>query len=401
MDDPALQRRVVRAFEHFGFDLPLEAIVAPARPPSRTWLRVATAVAVPLVVVLAIGVLMARQVATPPSVFGSWQAAPSLADPKLAAAARSACLHDGDTGATLLIQDQRGLAAALLFREGSDMIMCVAFFDATGEVQTATSSGTMLSPETTTFGIDSLGRAPGFSPSNPGMTWLFGHQPTDAGVVSLVLEDGTKVKASSSGGWFLAWWPSDQTVASMSTLDALGNSLTVVAPETSIELGPGPTEAPSSVPLPSAGGTCSAGQFVLGTPTYSYGFGTLGSTVVFVTIPLRNAGPSCVLDLPGAIGVAGASGPFETVPVDKAGTATSWASGSGQSLPIVIRASWWVEVRDSNGNAIGPGPCADPIVDVTRVELPFASGSTEIDLPTTWHEVCSSPASLSVAFETK
>jgi len=111
MDDPALERRVGRAFEHFGFELPLEAIVAPASSPSRTRLRIATAIAVPLVVVLAIGVLLGRQLSTPTSVFGSWQAVPSIADPKLAAAARGVCLHEGDGGASLLIQDQRGLAA--------------------------------------------------------------------------------------------------------------------------------------------------------------------------------------------------------------------------------------------------------------------------------------------------
>ena len=402
MDDPALQRRVVRAFEHFGFDLPLEAIVGPARAPSRIWLRVAAAVAVPLVVVLAIGVLLGRQLATPTSVFGSWQSVPSLADPKLAAAARSVCLHEGDVGASLLIQDQRGLAAELLFRNGNDMIMCVAFFEADGEIGAAASSGTHLLPETTTFGLDSVGRAPGFTSSNPGMTWLFGHQPESAGGVVLVLEDGTKVTASSSGGWFIAWWPSDLTVASMNAHDAHGNSVSVAAPETSTVPEPGPSEIASSAPLPNPGGTCSATKFVLGTPTYSYGFGTLGSTVVFVTVPLRNRGASCVLDLPEMIGVAAATGPFHTVPVTKSGTVTAWASESGQSLPIVIGASWWVGARDANGNAVGSAPpCADSIFDVTRVELPFAVGSTVIDLPTTWHEVCSSPASVSVTLMTK
>jgi hypothetical protein len=402
MDDPALERRVVRAFEHFGFDLPLEAIVAPVRRPARRWFRVATAVAVPLIVVLAIGVLLGRQLATPTSVFGSWQPVPSLADPKLAAAARSVCLHEGDAGANLLIQDQRGLAAELLFRNGNDMIMCLAFFAANGEMETATSSSTYLLPETTTFGLDSVGRAPGFSVSNPGATWLFGHQPSDTGIVSLVLEDGTKVTASSSGGWFVAWWPSEQTVASMSAVDAHRNVLTVVAPETSTGPGPTPTEMASSALLPNPGGTCSASQFVLGTPTYGYGFGTIGSTMVFVTVPLRNTGSSCVLDLPAAIGVAGSTGPFHAAPVIKAGTATAWASESGQSLPIVIGASWWVGVRDANGNAVlSAPPCADPILDVTRLELPFASGSAIIDLPTTWHEVCSSPARVTVTFETK
>jgi hypothetical protein len=400
MDDPALERRIVRAFEHFGFDLPLETIVAPARSSKGTWLRVGTALAVPLVVVLGIGVLLGRQVATPPSVFGSWQPVPSIADPKLAAVARNVCLHEGEGGATLLIQDQRGLAAALLFRNGNDMIMCVAFFDASGEIETATSSGTQLTPETTTFGLDSVGRAPSFT-THPGLTWLFGHQPANTGGVVLVLADGTTVTSSSSGGWFLAWWPSDQTVASMSALDGHGNSVTVVAPESSPIAGLVPSATPSSTPLPSAGGTCSASQFVLGTPTSSYGFGTLGSTVVFVTVPLRNTGSSCVLALPEVIGVASATGPFESVPVTRSGIATSLASDAGGNVQVVIRSSWWIEVRDSNGNLIGPGPCANPIASISRIEFPFASGSTEIDLPTTWRDVCSSPPSVSVALVTK
>lgn len=188
----------------------------------------------------------------------------------------------------------------------------------------------------------------------------------------------------------------------MSTLDAHGNSVTVVAPETSTVPVPGPTEIASSAQLPNPGGTCSASQFVLGTPTYAYGFGTLGSTVVFVTVPLRNTGASCVLNLPAIIGVAAATGPFRSVPVIRPGPVTAWASESGQSLPMVIGASWWVGVRDESGNAVGSAPpCADPVFDVTRVELPFASGSTVIDLPTTWHEVCSSPASVSITLETK
>lgn len=402
MDDPALQRRVLRAFEHFGFDLPLEAIVEPARSPSRTRLRIAAAVALPLVVVLAIGVLLGRQLATPTSVFGSWQPVPSLADPKLAAAARNVCLHEGDVGATLLIQDQRGLAAELLFRNGNDMIMCVAFFQADGEIGAAASSGTHLPPETTTFALDSVGRAPGFSTTNPGMTWLFGHQPANTGEVILVLEDGTKVTASSSGGWFIAWWPSELTVASMSAHDAHGGSVTVVDPEASAAPGPGPTATTSSEPLANSGGTCSASEFVVGTPTYSYGYGAAGTTVVFFNQPLRNAGASCVLDLPEFIGVAPATGPFRSVTVTRSGLAIAWAIDSGDTLRILIGASWWVGVRDANGNAVGTGPpCADPILDVTRVELPFARGNTLIDLPAPWREVCPSPASVSITFETK
>jgi hypothetical protein len=400
-DDPALQRRVARAFDHFSLDMPLEVIIAQGRFPARPKWRLGVALALPLMVVVAIGLLLGRQLATPTSVFGSWQAVPSIADPKLAAVARDVCLGGGEGGAALLIQDQRGLAATLLFRNGDDMVMCVAYFDTNGEIEAATSSGTHLTPETTAFGLDSVGRAPGVSSANPGLTWLFGHQPADARGVTLVLDDGTDVTASSSGGWFLAWWPSDQTVASMSVLDAHGSRATVMAPEALLDLGPAPTDLPAAS-LPNPGGTCSASQIELGTATYSYGFGTLSSTVVFVTVPLRNAGPNCLLDLPATVGVAGASGPFHAVSATRTGTVTAWASESGQTLPLVLGASWWVGFRDANGNAVGSAPpCLDPILDVTRLELPFASGSAVIDLPTTWHEVCSFPASVSITLETK
>jgi hypothetical protein len=404
MDDPTLHRRVVRAFEHFGLDVPLEAIVARPQPrpgPRIRW-RLVTAVAAPLLVVLAIGILLGRQIATPASVFGSWQQAPSLDDPKLAAAARSACLHEGDEAANLLIQDQRGLAAALLFRSGNDMVMCVAYFSTTGEVGAATSSGTHLVPETTAFGIDSVGRAPGYSATSPGLTWLFGHQPASAVRVVLLLEDATQVKASTSDGWFLAWWPSDQTVASMTAVDARGASETISDPETAIGAAPSPTDVVPSAELPNPGGTCSASQFVAGTPTYSYGFGTLNTTVVFVTVLLKNAGASCVLALPRTVAVANAIGPFHLVPMSNASPVTSWASGPGESLPLVIGASWWTGARDSNGDPIGSQPsCADPVADVTRLAFPFATGTSVIDLPAVWREVCSSPPSLSVTFETK
>ncbi len=394
MDDPALQRRVLRAFDHFGFDLPVEAIVAPTRPQSRSWLRLGATGAGALIVVLAIGVLLGRQLATPTSVFGSWQPVPSIADPKLAAAARSFCLADGDGSATLLIQDQRGLAAALLYRNGNNMILCLAYFAADGQIETSTSSSTYLLPETTTFGLDSVGRAPS-STTNPGATWLFGHQPADTGSVVLVLEDGTRVTASSGFGWFVAWWPSEQTIASMSALDAHGNSVTVVAPEASAVPPPTPTEVPppSPLPLPNPGGTCSASHFVQGKATNDGpGFPTWGMSDDFITQPLRDVGGNCVLHLPATIAVASATGPFAAVRVLNAGNVTSFAVTSGGNVSIVLGASWPISSIP---------PCAGAISKVSRVEIPLVSGSLQIDLGTVWPEVCPDPASVSLTFITK
>jgi hypothetical protein len=142
------------------------------------------------------------------------------------------------------------------------------------------------------------------------------------------------------------------------------------------------------------GGTCSASQFVLGTSQHSYGFGTFGTTVEFVTQPLRNAGGNCVLRLPEMIGVASASGPFEAVRVENAGTATSYTIHSGQSLSVVLGA-WWPVNKQPDPRY----PCAGALSDVTRAEFPLASGSTKIDLGTTYYEVCPAPPTMSVTIE--
>jgi hypothetical protein len=164
---------------------------------------------------------------------------------------------------------------------------------------------------------------------------------------------------------------------------------------------PSSTGIGSSDTLPNPGGTCSAGQFSIGAPTLSYGYSTFGSALVFVTVPFRNQGTSCVLALPRAFGVAPAIGPFHAAPAVNAGLATSWASEPGDSMHVVIGAWWWVG-GNANGTPVASAPpCAEPIFDVARLEFPFATGHAVIELPTTWREICSSPPSLSVTIEIK
>ncbi len=155
--------------------------------------------------------------------------------------------------------------------------------------------------------------------------------------------------------------------------------------------------APSQVP--SAGGTCSESQFVPGKATSAPGLGSVGTTSVFVTQPLRNTGGVCVLGLPRAIRVASASGLFQSVTVVNAGTATSFTIRSGQSVSIVLGAWWSTGGSTESGTPLAAPLCIDPISDVTRVEFPLARGSIQIDLGTVWHQVCPSPASLSVTVE--
>ena len=86
--------------------------------------------------------------------------------------------------------------------------------------------------------------------------------------------------------------------------------------------------------------------------------------------------------LPAVIGVAAASGPFHAVAMGNNGTATSWASGAGDKMQIVLSASWRVGGRRQS---LGP-PCTDPIDDVTRLEK-SPSQRAHSSSTRRWHEV--------------
>lgn len=172
---------------------------------------------------------------------------------------------------------------------------------------------------------------------------------------------------------------------------------------------PRPTATISPAQLPSAGGTCSASQIVVGKSTYGYGYGTIGTTSVYVTLPLGNVGGDCVLHLPAMIGVAPVTGPFEAVSVEDNGTesatgenspAQSARIGSGRSLSIVLGAWWQIGILGPDkGTPFPAPPCLNPISDVTRVAFPLATGSLQVELPTAFKQVCSSPASTSVTIK--
>jgi hypothetical protein len=178
-----------------------------------------------------------------------------------------------------------------------------------------------------------------------------------------------------------------------------GTSSVVVAAATSP--GPSPTEMASLPPLPNPGGTCSASQFVLGKAMNDGpGFPAWGTSDDFITQPLRDVGGNCVLHLPATIAVASASGPFQAVRVLNAGTVTSFSATSGGNVSIALGASWpipwmWAQLEKT------PPPCAGAISNVSRVEIPLASGSLQIDLGTVWPEVCPDPASVWLTFVTK
>jgi hypothetical protein len=132
-----------------------------------------------------------------------------------------------------------------------------------------------------------------------------------------------------------------------------------------------------------------------------------------VSQPLRNAGLDCLLALPKIVGVAAMTDLFERIAMPNLGHdvcanqacryvyPTSFKIRAGQSVRIVLNASWWNPVNSESATPPPPPPpCASSIRDVNRVEFPLASGNLVIHWETVLREVCLSPASVSMGVET-
>ena len=208
--------------------------------------------------------------------------------------------------------------------------------------------------------------------------------PSLAPGASVTLEIRLPVPATAAPGPAILHWDTDPGGPLDTSAASPQASITIVGP-------------PPSSPLPSAGGTCASGQFVLGRATSGYSFSTAGTRAVDVVQPVRNTGRACVLRLPAMVGVASATGPFRPLPVLGGGDAASFDIAAGQSLSLVVRGWWWTGWTSDTGQTPPPPPCANPVSEVTRIEFPLASGTIEIDFETAWREVCTEPVSASVS----
>ncbi len=212
-------------------------------------------------------------------------------------------------------------------------------------------------------------------------------------VLVAVLGQGTG-KPGVPGGGAAGSGPSATALATVSAAPS----------PTATAVTPSPIATPSPLALANSGGTCSASQIVVGTATWSPGYGAIGTILRFVRIPLRNIGDDCVLHLPAELGVASATGQFQAIGVRDAGTTTATGDNSpkqsvtiraGHSLSIVL-GDWWYSDAPL---AVSPPPCVSPIIDIARIMFPLATGSLQIELPTVFEQACSSSPSMSVGID--
>jgi len=113
-----------------------------------------------------------------------------------------------------------------------------------------------------------------------------------------------------------------------------------------------------------------------------------------------------VLAVPNVIAVAGASGQFVAIKVPDIGnevcvnaacryaTPGRYTIKAGSTAKIWFSA-WWPLPFDGHT----PPPCREPIADVSRAEVPFASGRIQVEWTTILAEVCVSPVTMNISVE--
>ena len=227
MDDAELSSQIRRSFSRYPFAPGRE----PGARPADARRGRSIALSFGLVGVAAIGLWLAS--ATPlnprPSVtFAGWTSTPSAPDLSLAASGSAAC--NVDPSMNLVAQDQRGNAAALLYRGGDQLAICLVVRDSAGSVVATTTGFTRLAEFGGALSVDTILSAPPAG-QDPGIRIVAGRVSAHATRVDLAREDGTSVGATVRAGSFLAWWPTDDDATEAVAKDSHGATLARVQPE--------------------------------------------------------------------------------------------------------------------------------------------------------------------------
>jgi hypothetical protein len=206
-------------------DFPQSARV---RGPAR-FVRVAVAVAVAgglTAAIFLVGVLGHG----PGEAFAGWQPEPTVPRSGEIAAAESACPGE----MTLLVADVRGPFSLLLYltppqRAGNPAGAVVACLPALHSealigvpLQGLAPSALAVADVETDYA--SFAGAP---VRGSAYTYIVGQVGTAVSIVTLDLQDGSQVQATTTSGWFAAWWPGQQAVTSAQALTPTG---TVTSP---------------------------------------------------------------------------------------------------------------------------------------------------------------------------
>jgi hypothetical protein len=195
------------------------------------WVHVTTLAATVL-----IATACGASVSATPAVLGPWQAQPfEQLDASLALAAETTCREKTPQAAGLsaVLHDQRGDGIdTVVFAGPAGQATCQVSGDANGSVAWLTSGASSGDPQElpAPLGllIDGMGSTSGSDAET--VSTITGR--TGAGIVKvrILLTDGSEVTATTSNGWFYAWWPGEALAASLFGDDATGRMVASATP---------------------------------------------------------------------------------------------------------------------------------------------------------------------------
>ena len=226
----SVEDRIREAFRGVDLPLPLDEVIASAgtRRRRRRGLVGLTAAGV-------LGAIFLVVVAFPPGsapAYG-WTPEASSPDPEVIGGIRGWCAPPADSPEGPLpptvVVDQRGTAAAGYFADETREFVCFVHFDGTNWTNdgTAGASGP-LDPFEPPLSIDGVAAWSG--PVE--VTGVRGRVSEDVASVRVIRDDGQEVEASMQGGFYLAWWPTGDTVRSVVALNSAGKVAGRCAPDT-------------------------------------------------------------------------------------------------------------------------------------------------------------------------
>jgi hypothetical protein len=140
--------------------------------------------------------------------FAGWTAAPTPPSPAQLAAARVDCMSRSPiAGLPLKLTDTRGPFTFSVYADRESTATCIS-----GPSFTAVSGSISSAPANVPPGHLQLSTS--HLTNRDGQAYSFAEGRTGTGVrdVTLILDNGTPVRATVANGWFVAWWPSGHEV---------------------------------------------------------------------------------------------------------------------------------------------------------------------------------------------
>jgi hypothetical protein len=155
------------------------------------------------------GVLIISLGAGTSNAFAGWTAKPTKAPPGQVAAAAAGCAGSPSASAPLKLSDTRGPFTFLIYADDKSSATCIK-----GPSNTAVHASGSSSPVSVPDDRILLTPAHVGNYRGPAFSLIDGRTGAGVSGVTLVLADGTKVQATVSNGWYLAWWPGALQVTS-------------------------------------------------------------------------------------------------------------------------------------------------------------------------------------------